>query len=229
MSELVRMFIGHFAVGLAAKRLAPRASLPVLLAAPQVLDIAWPIFVATGVEHARIVKGVTAASPLALDYMPYSHSLVAAALWSIGFGIGYLLLTRDRRAAGVLAACVMSHWILDWIAHAPDMPILSGDGPRYGLGLWNSIPATLVVEGAMFAAGAWLYVRSTRATDRAGAIGYWALIAVLAVAYVGAIFGPPPPSINTMVGVALGGLVVLPWAWWIDRHRQTRPELLAAA
>lgn len=223
------MFIGHFAVGLAAKRVAPRASLPVLLAAPQVLDIAWPIFVAAGVERAHIAKGATAASPLVLDYMPYSHSLVAAALWSIGFGIAYLLVTRDRRAAGVLAACVMSHWILDWIAHAPDMPILSGDGPRFGLGLWNSIPATLAVEGGMFAAGTWLYLRSTRARDRAGAIGFGALIGVLAVSYVGAIFGPPPPSIHAMVGVALGGLVVLPWAWWIERHRETRPELLARA
>jgi membrane-bound metal-dependent hydrolase YbcI (DUF457 family) len=223
------MFIGHFAVGLAAKRLAPRAALPVLLAAPQVLDIAWPIFVATGVERLRIMKGATAASPLVLEYMPYSHSLVAAALWSIGFGLAYLLFTRDRRAAGVLAACVMSHWVLDWIAHTADMPLLSGDGPRYGLGLWNSIPATLAVEAAMFAAGAWLYARSTHARDRAGAIGYWALIAVLAAAYLGAIFGPPPPDAHAMVVISFGAMIVLPWAWWVDRHRVTRPALLAPA
>jgi len=222
------MFIGHFAVGLAAKRLAPRASLPVLLAAPQVLDILWPIFIASGVERVRIVKGATAASPLVLEYMPYSHSLVAAALWSAVFGATYLLLTRDRRAAGVLAVCVMSHWILDWIAHAPDMPVLSGDGPRYGLGLWTSIPATLVVEGGMFALGAWLYASATRARDRIGAIAYWALIGVLAASYVGAIFGPPPPSVHALIIVSFGALVVLPWAWWIDRHRETRAELLAA-
>lgn len=223
------MFIGHFAVGLAAKRVAPRASLPVLLAAPQVLDILWPIFVAAGVERVRIVPGAMAASPLVLEYMPYSHSLAAAALWSVVFGAGYFLITRDRRSAGVLALCVMSHWVLDWIAHAPDMPLWSGDGPRYGLGLWTSIPATLIVEGSMFAIGAWLYASSTRARDRIGAVAYWALIGVLAAAYVGAIFGPPPPSVHALIVVSCGAMVVLPWAWWIERHRQTRADLLAAA
>jgi membrane-bound metal-dependent hydrolase YbcI (DUF457 family) len=223
------MFIGHFAVGLAAKRVAPRASLPVLLAAPQVLDILWPIFVASGIERVRIVPGATAASPLMLDYMPYSHSLVAAALWSAAFGVGYFLITRDRRAAWVLAACVMSHWLLDWIAHAPDMPLVYGNGPRYGLGLWTSIPATLVVEGGMFALGAWLYASATRARDRIGAVAYWALIGVLAAAHIGAIFGPPPPSVRALVVVAFGAMIVLPWAWWIERHREPRPDRLAAA
>ncbi len=221
------MFIGHFAVGLAAKRAAPRAGLPVLLAAPQVLDILWPIFVASGLERVRIEKGAMAASPLVLEYMPYSHSLAAATLWSVAFGAGYFLVTRDRRSAGVLALCVLSHWVLDWIAHAPDMPLWSGVGPRYGIGLWTSIPATLLVEGGMFAIGAWLYATSTRARDRFGAVAYWALIGVLVTSYVGAIFGPPPPSVPALLAVAFGTLVVvLPWAWWIERHRATRPSVV---
>ena len=129
------MFIGHFAVGLAAKRVAPRASLPWLLVAPQVPDILWPIFVATGLERMHIVPGITEASPLSLDYFPYSHSLVAVLMWSALFGGAYLAFTRDRRTALVLALCSVSHWVCDWIAHTPDMPILHGDGPRYGLSL----------------------------------------------------------------------------------------------
>ena len=220
------MFIGHFAVGLAAKRAAPRASLPVLLLAPQVLDVAWPVFCATGLERVRIVPGFTAASPLDLQYMPYSHSLVAALIWSVAFAAAYLAITRDRRGAWVLGACVASHWVLDWISHTPDMPILHGAGPRYGLGLWNSLPGTLIVELAMFALGAWSYASATRAKDRVGAIGWWALVAVLALAFVGATLGPPPPNADAMIEVAFAGLIVLPVAWWIDRHRETTIALV---
>jgi len=220
------VFAGHFAVGLAAKRAAPRASLPVLLAAPQVLDILWPIFVMTGIEHAHVQAGATAASPLVLDYMPYSHSLVAALGWAALFGIGYLAVTRDRRAAVVLGLCVVSHWVLDWVAHAPDMPILHGDGPRYGLGLWQSVPATLVVELGMLAVGVAIYATATRARDRIGAIGWWALAGLLAAAELAAVLGPTPPDIHAVTAAALAAFAILPLAWWIARHRET---LLAAA
>jgi hypothetical protein len=215
------MFIGHFAVGFAAKRVAPRASLPVLLAAPQVLDILWPIFNLCGIERAHIQVGATAASPLVLEYMPYSHGLFAALGWSVLFGLGYAAIKRDVRTAIVLGLCVMSHWVLDWIAHAPDMPILHGDGPRYGLGMWNSIPATLAVEGAMLLVGALLYASVTRPRDRIGSIGLWTLVAVLAAMHVGAIFGPPPPSTNALFAVAIAAYSLLGVAWWIERHRET--------
>jgi hypothetical protein len=214
------MFLGHFAVGFAAKRAAPRASLAVLLAAPQFLDILWPIFNLAGLEHTRIQAGATAASPLVLEYMPYSHSLVAALGWSVAFGAVYAALTRDRRAAVVLGLCVLSHWVLDWIAHAPDMPILHGDGPRYGLGLWNSIPGTLAVEGAMFIGGALLYARATRPRDRAGSIGLWALVVLLIAMQLGAVFGPPPPDPRGLFIVSIGAFSLLAFAWWIDRHRE---------
>ena len=215
------MFIGHFAVGFAAKRVAPRASLPVLLAAPQFLDILWPIFNLVGLERSHIQPGATAASPLVLEYMPYSHSLVAAISWSIAFGAVYAMIARDRRAAIVLGACVMSHWVLDWISHAPDMPILRGDGPRYGLGMWNAIPVTVAVEVAMFGAGVWLYANATRARDRIGSVVLWALVAVLVAMYFGAIFGPPPPGGNAVFIVAIAAYSLLAVAWWIDRHRET--------
>jgi len=215
------MFLGHFAVGFAAKRIAPRASLPVLLAAPQALDIVWPVLNLAGIERMHIQAGATAASPLVLEYMPYSHGLVAALGWSVVFGALYAAVKRDVGTAVVLALCVLSHWVLDWIAHAPDMPILYGDGPRYGLGLWNSIPATLAVEGAMYVAGVVLYARATRPRDRIGSIALWSLVALLAVGQVSTIFGPPPPSANALLAVALGAYSLLGVAWWIDRHRET--------
>src|SRR5262245_50267371 len=215
------MFIGHFALGFAAKRVAPRASLPLLLAAPQVLDILWPIFNLCGIERAHIQPGATAASPLVLEYMPYSHGMVAAIGWSVLVGVAYAVIRRDVRTGVVLGLLVGSHWVLDWIAHAPDMPILHGDGPRYGLGLWNSIPGTLAVESAMFLAGVLICTHARRARDRIGRVGLWALVALPAAMFAGAVLGPPPPAGNAVFIAAIAAYSLLAVAWWIDRHRET--------
>ncbi|HZO15235.1 MAG TPA: metal-dependent hydrolase, partial [Polyangiaceae bacterium] len=214
------MFIGHFAVGFGSKRIAPDTPLTWLLVAPSFLDVLWPIFVLTGVERAAIDPGNTAFTPLDLAYMPWSHSLVMAVLWSILFALVYFAWRRDRRGALVLAAGVFSHWVLDWITHRPDMAIAPGIDTRVGLGLWNSIVGTLVVESTLFAIGVTLYLRATRAKD---GIGRWALVGLvvfLLISYVGAAFGPPPPNIQTATMAALIATVVLTaWAAWIERHR----------
>ena len=178
------MFLGHFAVGLAARPLAPRVPLPLLLLAPLVMDVAWPILVALGIERAHVVPGHLDASPLVLEHMPYSHSLVTGLGWALATALIYGLLSRDRRGALIVAGLVLSHWLLDWISHEPDMPLLPG-GARYGLGLWRSLPGTLLTELAMFAIGAWLYSRATRATGRVGRYGWPVLAGLLALGFVG--------------------------------------------
>src|SRR5262250_1005038 len=100
------MFIGHFAVGFASKRFAPEASLGVLMVAPLFCDVLWPVFLALGIEHARIEPGATKVTPLDLYDYPYSHSLVATIGWSALVAAVYYALRRDRRAAWVIAAGV---------------------------------------------------------------------------------------------------------------------------
>jgi membrane-bound metal-dependent hydrolase YbcI (DUF457 family) len=159
------MFVGHTAVALAAKSRAPRVSLGWLVAAAYMLDLLWPLFLLAGVERVSIVPGATAFNPLVLDSYPWSHSLLMACIW----GLIVMGIARGRGVAGaaawILAALVVSHWVLDFISHAPDMPLWPGRSPKLGLGLWNSIPGTLLVEGAMFAAGIWMYLRATRPAD----------------------------------------------------------------
>lgn len=213
------MFIGHFAVGFALKRVAPRTSLGVLMAAPQFLDLLWPWFLLLGWEHVRIDPGNTAFTPLAFDSYPISHSLVMAIVWGVAFGGLYLLRTHNRIAAIWIAAAVVSHWVLDWITHRPDLPILPGDSTKVGLGLWNSVPATLIVESAMFAAGVWVYARATRARDGIGRVTFWIYVAVLALIYAGNVLGPPPPDTHSLAILALGVWLFPPWAAWFDRHR----------
>lgn len=219
------MFLSHFAVGLAAKRAAPTVSLGTLILACQLADIVWPNFVLLGMEHLAIAPGITAVTPLDFISYPYSHSLVALALWGVLTAMIYFLL-RSRSATFVtlvvIASVVFSHWVLDYISHRPDMPLAPGDGPKFGLELWRSIPATLAVEFTMLAAGLRVYLGATQARDRIGSIGLWAMIAVLVVLYLASVFGPPPPSPEAVAWSAEGVWLFVAWGYWIDRHRSAR-------
>ena len=92
-----------------------------------------------------------------------------------------------------------------------------------GLGLWNSVPATIVVESLLFAVAIWLYLQMTVARDRTGSIAFWALVVFVSAIYVANITSPPPPNPQAIGWVALAAWLFVPWGAWIDRHRQLRP------
>jgi membrane-bound metal-dependent hydrolase YbcI (DUF457 family) len=215
------MFIGHIALGLAAKRAAPRLSLGVLMAAVMFADMLWPILILLGIEEVRILPGITRVTPLEFVSYPWSHSLVMLIVWGLAFG--WVVRHRDPRALAVVTAAVVSHWVLDWITHRPDMPIYPG-GPRFGLGLWNSIAATVIVEVAMFVAGAWVYFQTTRPRGRTGVASIWILLALLLAIYLGDVAaGAPPPSVNAIAIVGIGATVLFTaWSTWADRYREVR-------
>lgn len=216
------MFIGHFSVALASKRVAPRPSLGWLIAACQFPDLLWPVLVLAGVERVRIAPGDTAFTPLAFDYYPWSHSLLMDVAWGAALGAVYFALRRDKNGAVVIGALVVSHWVLDWVTHRPDMPLAPGVETLLGLGLWNSVVATIVIETAMYVAAVWIYARATQGRDRIGRIGFWAFTILLAAIHVANIFSPPPPSANAVAGAGLALWFLIPFAAWIDGHRVIR-------
>lgn len=222
------MFIGHFAVGFASKRVAPKTSVALLIAAALFADILWPIFLLLGWEHVRIDPSATRFTPLDLYDFPWSHSLLALLTWATAFAYIYWRLTKYSTGAAMIWVGVLSHWLLDWITHRPDMPLYPGSA-RFGLGLWNSIPGTMIVELAMFAAGIWLYVRATRAKDAIGRYAYLAYVVLLLVIYIADQFSGPPngPSDLIWTGIIAEG-VLLPWAWWFDNHRTPSSRTVSA-
>ena len=211
------MFIGHFALGLAAKRAVPGVSLALLFAAAQLADLLWPIFLAIGLEQVRIDPGNTAFTPFDFVRYPFSHSLALLIVWGLVFG--WIAAARRWHVFAVVFTLVVSHWVLDYVTHRPDMPLYPG-GPKVGLGLWNSVPATLAVEVPLYLAGLWIYLRATRPRDAIGRWSFGLLAATLLLTYVGNFAGPPPPSVTAVwiVGIA-GSVIFLAWAWWADRHR----------
>lgn len=215
------MFIGHIAVGLASKRLAPRVSLGVLMAAPVLLDLLWPVFLLLGWEQVRIDPGNTAFTPLDFVRYPITHSLLGACIWGLLFALLFGAATRYLRGAVVVGFGVVSHWFLDFIAHRPDLPLYPG-GVKVGLGLWNSVPATVAVEVALYVAGAWLYLATTRAKDRVGTYSLWAFLVFGVLVYVANMTSPPPPNAHAVAVMAFALWLLPIWAWWFDRHREVR-------
>lgn len=216
------MFVGHTAVALVAKSRMPAVSLGWWMAAAFALDLLWPFFLLAGIERVSIVRGATAFNPLVFDSYPWSHSLTMACVWGILLAAFARARGVRRAGAALLAAVVVSHWVLDFASHTPDMPLWPGDSPRLGLGLWNSVAATLLIEGVMFIAAVVLYVRATRAVDRIGVIAFWSFILISTGAWASSPWSAPPPSARALAWFALTTWLLVAWTDWADRHRRAR-------
>jgi len=222
------MFIGHFAAGLAAKRIASRPSLGTLFLAAQFIDLLWPAFLIAGLERVEIDPGNTVVTPLDFTSYPFTHSLLGVLVWSVLFAGVYFALRKSARSALVLGMLVLSHWVLDLIVHRPDLPLVPWGHIRVGMGLWNSLPFTVLLEGSFFALGALLYLKGTRALNTRGMLSFWGLMVFLLLMYAMNLLGPPPPSVTLIGYLGLLQWLLIAWGYWIDRNRTTVLEVSPA-
>ena len=217
------MFIGHFAVGLLGKRVARTVPLGTLLLAAALPDVLWCAFLVVGVEHVAISPGITAVNALDLFDIGLSHSLVMDFVWAGALMAGYWSWRRDRRGLWVIFAAVLSHWVLDFVSHRPDMPLAPGVERYFGLGLWNSPWATFLVEGSLWLLSIVVYVRATRSARGGVSWGFWIGIVLLTALWVVSLGGQAPPSVLAVVVVnSVLLLLVLGWAYWVERSRAPR-------
>jgi hypothetical protein len=213
------LFLGHFAAGLAAKKLTPYTSLGTLLLSAQLLDLIWPSLLMAGVETVRIAPGITAVTPLDFVSYPWSHSLTMAAVWALLVSGLYVFIRRYPRGGMVLLALVLSHWLLDVVTHRPDLPLLPFGGPVVGLGLWHWRWATIGVEAVMFGLGLYVYAINTEPVDAIGSRAFVAFAVALVAIYASSLFGPPPPDVQTLAWVGQAQWLLVAWGYWLDRHR----------
>jgi hypothetical protein len=227
------MFLGHYGVAFALKRVEPKLSLGTLFLAVQLADLLWGVFLLLGWERVRIDPGFTAVTPLQFLEYPISHSLFGMSMWALlGAAVYYSWPTRDTsrhwQAAALVGVAILSHFLLDLVVHAPDLPVWGQNSPKLGLGLWNNPTATLLAELVTLVAGVVVYIgfRSRRHPARAGRLA--GVVLVLVAIYLTSFFGPPPPSV-TAIAVAdiLGLLLLAAFAAWADRSA-TSAELAAA-
>lgn len=209
------MFLGHAAAALGLQRLAPKVSLGTVLLAAFALDLLFGATLLLGWEQAAIVPGAMAASPFVFEHYPLTHSLVGALFWALAIGaLYYARPTRDTsthfQGSAVVAGAVASHWVLDAVVHAPDLPLAGEGSLKVGLGLWRSLPATVAVEGFLLIAGLMIFSRVRRSRrHRVVPIRLWVLGTVLAALYLAALFGPPPSSLRMVAWTLLLGIPAL--------------------
>ncbi len=215
------MFIGHFGVALAAKKVNKEPSLGTFFIAAQFIDLLWPIFLLLGIESVKISPGDTAFTPLEFIYYPFSHSLLGVLFWGILLGVIYYLIKKNYKASMLLGALVLSHWVFDFITHKPDLPLFPWGELKVGLGLWNSVLFTVIVEVAIFVAGLLIYFKTTKAVNKKGRFGFWGLMIFLALIYIMNMSGDPPPSVDAIAYIGLLQWLLVAWAYWIDKNRTT--------
>lgn len=218
------MFVGHYGPSLAAKAAKNPIPLWILFVAVQLLDVFWSIFVLLGIEKVRIAPGITATNPLDLYYMPYTHSLLGAMLWSIAAGVAYYVFRRAEgwSAGAIVGAAVLSHWVLDWFVHRPDLPLYDNSF-KVGLGLWNHPAFAFTLEIAVLFGGMGLYMKTTKAVARSGRFGIviFGFVMLAVQAYV--FFGPPPASDKAAAITALVSYLAFAGiAYWLEGKRALR-------
>ena len=215
------MFVGHYGVSFAAKKVDRIIPLWVLFLAVQFLDVLWAPCVLLGIEKVRIVPGITASNPLDLYYMPYTHSLLAAVVWSCAGGLAYQFAARPirRQTSAVVGFAVFSHWILDFVVHRPDLPLYDNSA-KVGLGLWNAPAFAFGLEAALLFGGIWLCLRG-RLARSPGTLAFGVLMLAIQ-AYV--FFGPPPASDRAAASTALIAYAVFAAVIWWLQDRRAAPQ-----
>ena len=217
------MFVGHYGVSFMARAANRRIPLWVLFIAVQLLDVIWAPMVLLGVEHLRIVPGITASNPMDLYHMPYTHSLVGAVVWSVVAWAAWRWWKAGQqpgRAAVVVGLCVFSHWVLDLIVHRPDLPLWD-DRWKAGLGLWNYPAPALVLEAALLFVGMVLYWRGRAGLPPSLVVFGLVMLAVQAAVF----FGPPPPSPAAAAIMAIVSYAAFAWYVWRWERRHDPPAV----
>ena len=208
------MFIGHWAPALAIAARPKAPALGLLFIAAQLVDWAFFGLLIAGVEHMRVTPGISAMNPMDLYHMPYTHSLLGSLVFGGGTTIVIWALTKDRTAALLTGAVVVSHWFLDLLVHVPDLT-LAGSPPKLGFGLWNFPMLEIPLELGITFGALWLYVRAKRPAPLRVAVLAGVLLLLQAVNW----FGPVEPEVTTGTSVlafVAFGIATLA-AWWMGK------------
>ena len=219
------MLAGHLGIALAASRVEPRIGLGVLAAASLLADLLLWTLVLAGVEAVTIPADFADARQPRFEF-PVSHGLAASSVWSVIAGalaaafVDAAAAAR-RRIALVVAATVLSHWLVDALVHRPELPLAGSGSALVGAGLWDHLPVALGIEAAIVVAGMAAYFPARGMSPRRQAALAALIVLVTLVTVAGMTLAPPPPSAAAMAGSSLATLLVVCIAiGWLDRARE---------
>ena len=222
------MFIGHYGFALAVKKYRPKISLGLLFIAVQFMDVLFSLFVLLGIEKMRIIPGFTAYNPYDLYFMPFTHSLLGAVIWSTVFSFILLISVwwtdpNRKLYATAVAMAVFSHFLLDLPMHTADLPLSFSEGSeKIGFGLWNYKWLSLLAELSVFQIGVFLYLKSTKTFPGRNRFFASIFFSAMTILLFATPFLPSPVSPQAFAFQALTtylGLALV--ADWIGRTRHS--------
>lgn len=214
------MFAGHIGAALAIGRAERSVNVGAFVSAALLLDFVLWLFVLLGWESVLIPADFAATHQPDFVF-PYSHGLLAALSWSLAAAVAAFVACTGLKqgrvlAAGLIAAAVFSHWLLDALVHAPELPLIGANSTKVGLGLWQSMPVALAVEAGIVVAGLALFL-SGSALPRTRKLALAALcLLALGFTVLGMTVAPAPPSVLAMAASSLATIaVVCALAFWL--------------
>ncbi len=211
------MLAGHYAAAFVGKTTEPHLPMWVLFLAAQLVDILWAAFVMVGLERASLDYSLPS-NPLVADYMPYTHSLLGAAVIAALAGVAVSVWLGSQRNGIIVGLVVLSHWFFDLPMHRPDLT-LAGSGTKLGLQMWNHPLVALSFElGVLVLSYFWLTSRAaSRSLSAKSAKSALVLVVVLVAVHLYSILAPPPSTVTQMAVSLLAvwlGLAAL--AGWLE-------------
>jgi len=217
------MFAGHLAAGMVLKKMERHINLGWLFFAALAHDSLLGIFTLLGLEQIH-AEDYAQTHYLTFTF-PYSHGLAASVVWSLlAFGITYAVLPRWKskertQASAAMGLAVFSHFVLDWLVHIPEMPLLGNDSPMLGLGLWNNLPLALMLEVALVVIGFVFYILAVKPQTNLARYGLGGLLLFTATMTVmGMLFvQTPPPASGAAMSWIFQPLLICGLAYWFDK------------
>lgn len=217
------MFLGHYALALTAKKIKPRENIGIYFLACQLLDLIWPILVLLNVELVSVKQGITEFTPLEFVHYPYSHSLFMSVVWGLFLSFIFFLNKKSIKTLILIFTLVVSHWILDFITHTKDLPLMLNSETKVGLGLWNYYYSSFAFESGMFTIGIYLYIHSKRKLNEKINKSFWYLIVFLTIIHFANAFAPKPiegTPASAIAAPALAMWLLVIWAYYSDKIKE---------
>lgn len=207
------MFIGHFSLAMATKRVQPNIPLPMLFLAAQLADLIWPTLLLLGIERAEVSHSEI---PLSFTFYPYSHSLACLTLWGAILGVAWSAWSKSRAEGLMIFLLVVSHWFLDLLVHIPDLQFAPGMDLHVGLGLWRNRHVSLSLELLTLVAAIIVAKPFITSLVRWKRLTLYALLAVLVLIQLADTFSSPPTNIMAVAWSAQLIWVLILWAALVD-------------
>jgi len=164
-----------------------------LFVAAQLVDIFFFLFLLFGIEKFSIVANITQVNHFNLNFMPYTHSLVATIGWAIfgGIFLSYFWKSKTEKNMNLkiketfplIALVIISHFLLDIPMHNPDLPIFDNNSTKIGFGLWSYLWISIAFELILIIIGLFLYKKLFPNNLKEGQ-GFWSKYGFIFISFV---------------------------------------------